>query len=303
MHITFAFLTSRVDPKIEWFLDGLNKQLGSDYTNVKIVVVDFYADQPGRKDTLDKAAHWPLVVVPPKPTVWQGPSRLTQDDWWAAANGRNTALCHAPDGWIVYVDDLTVLTPHWLQSIRLAIHGGYVVIGAYKKVNNLIVENGEAKSYTPYSEDCRLKQVSQDLTPCQGGWMFGSSSGSVADYLKVGGWPEYSDGLKFEDCLMGIGMVNAGIRLVYDRRMLHIESEELHHGGKVFVAKDKGISPKDKSHAALDIANNSKFFANTHAHPGGIAALRREILAGGSFPAVTEPSLDWYDKQPLSEMS
>jgi hypothetical protein len=298
--ITIAYTTSRLDPKFEWFADSLHDQCKGDYTDIALVIVDFNATTPDRHAYFQSRAHCPVTVVPPKPNVWQGPYKLPKSDWWAAANCRNTALCLARDGTIAYIDDLSVLCPGWLDRVRLAAAGNYVALGVYEKVNKLVVERGQIVSYEPFSKDSRLDYVTQDLTHCHGGWLFGCSlAGSVEHFLKVGGWPEYADGLKFEDCLMGCCMHNAGIVLQLDRLMGTKESEEHHHGGKVFVARDKGVSPNDKSHAALHIAQASTYFPNYY--EGGIRAMRDHVLAGNPFPIVQIPQHDWFDSQPLRE--
>jgi hypothetical protein len=63
---------------------------------------------------------------------------------------------------------------------------------------------------------------------------------------------------------------------------------------------DKGVSPNDKSHAALNIANGTKYFENYY--EGGIRKMREEVLSGKPFPIVQIPDRDWYDGQLLSEM-
>ena len=148
--LTIAYMTNRREPRVDWFFASLARELSTaaagELGNLRCVVVDFWADESGRRATF--AALAPagveLVHVPPKPTVWQGPHRLTGRDYFAAASARNTALCLAPDGWIAYVDDLSVLLPGWLAACRQGcqVHG--VVCGAYKKVLFLEVEHGIA---------------------------------------------------------------------------------------------------------------------------------------------------------------
>lgn len=122
--LTIAYMTNRREPRVDWFFASLARELSTaaagELGNLRCVVVDFWADESGRRAAF--AALAPagveLVHVPPKPTVWQGPHRLTGRDYFAAASARNTALCLAPDGWIAYVDDLSVLMPGWLAACR-----------------------------------------------------------------------------------------------------------------------------------------------------------------------------------------
>ncbi|HUV12671.1 MAG TPA: hypothetical protein VMY18_03445, partial [Acidobacteriota bacterium] len=61
---------------------------------------------------------------------------------------------------------------------------------------------------------------------------------------------------------------------------------------------DKGVSPNDKSHAAL-----SKFGRlNRTQHPWNLREVREHVLSGGDWPSVSAfPKNDWYDGQPICE--
>lgn len=297
-HLTICFTTSRKDPKLNWFFESLQRQVSAD-DKIKIVIVDFNANDITRYPWNG----FEVVHSPPKPTVWQGKWRLTKEDWWATANARNTGLCLAPDGWLAYVDDLSVLLPGWLGRVNQAMEGNYIVCGAYKKVKNLVVEKGEVKTFTNYPEgmDSRFNLAKEDVSVCPGGWLFGCSlAAPVEALLTVGGWPEFADGLKFEDCLMGICLTNAGFTLKYDRHMMTYESEELHHGGLVFKASSKGTGQDTSAHRALGIAEQSKYFPNYY--DGGMRKLRQDVLGGMPFPIDQIPQHDWYDGQPICEM-
>lgn len=303
-HLTIAYGTSREEPKLEWFVSSLIRQYqASNPIPLTLVVVDFRWNKKRLECLRD--APFEVVYVIPKPSVWQGEFRLTSTDYWAASNSRNTALCHAKDGWIAYVDDLSVAMPGWLDAVKDSMKFNGITLGAYKKVNNLNVQNGVAVGWKefPSGIDSRWnKGKENDAVPVSGELMFGCSCViPVEALLTINGWPEFVDGMSFEDVLTGICLENAGYKFRYDRRLLTFESEELHHVGTVMKRCDKGVSPNDKSHAALNIARQSKYFPNYFGE-GGIRALRQHILNGGEFPVVGIPDSDWYDKQPLSEM-
>lgn len=308
MSLTLAYMTGRHDPKIEWFFDSLLAQPGQQPD--RIIIVDFFCDErPNWAAELYGAKFpdgwpWQVTHVAPKPTVWQGPHRLTKDHWWAMSNARNTALCLAPDGWIAYVDDLSVLLPGWLQSVREAMAGNYVVYGAYKKVNKLVVENGLVKSYEEHSKDSRLPLSSGGPVSVAGSCLFGCSlAGPVEAFLSVNGWPEdLCDGLGFEDCIMGHAMGNRNEwAFRYDPRMMTLESEEHHghrHSDMVFRHEDFGQSPNDKSHAVLGIGRSSNYFPNSC----NIREVRAAALRGEPFPIMQNPRHEWYTKTPLEEL-
>lgn len=296
--LTVAYITNRYEPQIHWFLDSLDRQLDSD--RPRIVVVDFWKDHRGKDGipTLDTRG---AIHVAPKPNVWQGPHRLTKENWWGAANARNTALCLSSTVWLAYVDDVCVLGDHWMESVKQAMRGNYFVFGAYKKCKDMVVEQGVLKSSTPHSQDNRMRG-NGDAVPCSGDWLYGCSlAGPTEKFLEVGGWPEICDGLGFEDCIMGISLQNRGFTMKYDERMLTTESEDEHGKSIVFRRTDKGVSPNDKSHAILEKARQTSYWDNPI--PGGIRVVRESALRGEPFPIQTEPTKDWYDSQPISEMT
>jgi hypothetical protein len=295
--LTIAYVTGRKEPKFLWFYLSLQKQLGKG-EQPQIIFVS--RDPTLKNHTSNLNDH--ILAVPPKPNVWQGEHRLTKQDWWAMSNARNTALCLCRTDYIAYVDDLSVLMPGWLDAVKEAMTGNYIACGAYKKVKNLKVENGEVISYDEFPEgvDHRLALTNQDVTGCTPGWLFGCSCLFHTEaLLQVGGWPEYVDGLGAEDYILGFALKNNGYDLRYCKKMMTLESEELHHTDQI-KKTDKGISPNDKSNAALRIAQQTKYFDNYY--EGGMRALRDYVLAGNPFPIVRIPDRDWYDQQLLSEM-
>lgn len=177
--LTIAYITSRLDPKIEWFFDSLHRETGGDYADIRILVIDFWAHENWRcpinppgfsgPSTVDRSVFMlsrlrapPSVFdhIPPKPTVWQGRHRVTRDNWFAASNTRNTAILYAQPGWIAFVDDLSVLMPGWLGAVRAGManvkppppryrrrpaveaRNPAIVMGAYKKMKALRVKDG-----------------------------------------------------------------------------------------------------------------------------------------------------------------
>lgn len=309
--ITIAYITMRKEPNTDWFLKSLQSQITPE-DRITVVVIDFFYDEYPTW-IWDKKMLFTAQVEPPKPCVWQGKHRLTKDNWFAASNARNTALCHALTGWIVFLDDLSVLMPGWLNSVREAMAGNYIALGAYKKVKNLIVENGVPISYTEFPEgiDSRWNAGSDcGPVPASGGMMYGCSVAMpVEALLTINGWPEdLCDGLGSEDYCCGLALQNAGYTFKYDRRMLTLESEEDHHVGTVFRKDDwhfengvpvrGGNGSDDKSHAALNIARQSKYFPNHF----NIRELRQKILSGEPFPVDRIPEHDWYTGIPLKDL-
>ncbi len=313
MYLTIAYMTCRKEPKFNWFYDSLMRQYEKALQEVRVVVVDFH-----RNSRLWFNAS-KAQFVPPKPCVWQGPHRLTKNDYFAAANARNTAICYAQDGFIAFVDDLSVLMPGWLNAVREAMAKNYIVCGAFRKVNKLVVENGHVVSFEdhPSGHDSRWKSGDDTkAVPCHPNWLFGCSfAAPVNALLKVNGLFEDCDsgGVGMEDCSLGMALAATGHKLKYDRRMFTLESEELHHLDTPMLRKDKdrgkvvevspGVThPAEKGHALVKRFTGATWFKNDFGPFPDLAALRQHVLAGGAFPIVNRPTVDWYDGQKLEEM-
>lgn len=306
--LTLAYVTSRKDPKFEWWFDAITRQAKGNWEDIRIVVVSSALWGKDYKEPFSANLNQqPVmsVITPPIESVWQGPSRLTNEDFFAASNARNTALCLAPDGWIAYCDDLSVPCAGWLDFIRGAMtQSKRIYLGAYRKVKNLVVKDGVAESYTvfPGGNDNRWNHgMDNEPVPCNGDMLYGCSLlAPVEQLLAVNGWPSaICDGMGFEDVLMGIALENAGFRFSYVRQMLTLESEELHHVEPAYRRDDQGVSPDDKSHRALNIVKSGcKWFDNCY----NVAQAREAALLGYGLPKVGNPQHEWYTGKHLSEL-
>lgn len=328
IHLSICYFTSRRIPCFEWFAASLNCETGGNYDGIRIIVVDFWM-QPMPGDT-ERDAEWrreratefkgaiarwlpetpDFWHVAPKSTVWQGEHRRTKVDWFAASNARNTALCLAPDGWIAYVDDLSVLMPGWMKAVREAMAGPETMItcGAYRKVGNLQV-SPDAQTITfedrPSGHDGRWKYGNPDRpVSCAAAWMYGCSLvAPVEAFLKINGWPEaLCDGLSFEDVICGVMLSKHGYTFQYDRRMLTLEDDDLHGQLPVMKRSDYGVSPNDKSHAVLRIAQEGDGWHPNYFGEEGIRGLRARVLAGDPFPICRIPENEWYTGALLKDL-
>lgn len=303
MHLTVAYITARREPCLDWFLGSLRAQERVTGPVDRVIIVD-----ARRREALWTSGY---LSVPPKPTVWQGPHRRTRCDYFAAANARNTALCLAPDGWIAFVDDISVLMPGWLACVHEAMRKGYVVGGAYKKVRRLVVEDGSVVSCEecPEGLDTRWNIGRDDgPVPIGGGQLYGCSLAAPTESLiRVGGFDERCDcvGLGSEDYVLGLQLEQAGCRLMYDRRMLTLESEERHHWEppmKRVIEKLDG--QPDASHVLLNRVKSGEWgqAENAHLGKGGLRMLRLSVLGGEPFPVPTGPTHNWYSGVPLCDL-
>ena len=303
--LTIAYMTCRRNPRFEWFVDSLARQ--HDGYPIKLLVIDFFREERDLSEYARKVLG-PLGVDAsshsPKPTVWQGKHRLTKENFFAASNARNTAICLAADGYLVFADDLSVLGPQWLRRVRAAERSGYVVCGAYEKVLELTVEDGVIIHKKEYAggQDVRAVRMA-DFGRCPASWFFGCSCGApVEAFVQINGYPEIADGMGYEDCVTGNTLCNSGFSLRYDPMMMTSESEEAHHEEAPFTRIDPGVSPNDKSHAMLNLCRNQHRFAN-YFGDAGIDGLRKQIQAGLPFEVMSHPDREWFTGTHLSELT
>lgn len=321
--ITVGYITARKECRFDWFFQSLRMQLRPD-DNIEIVIVDFYAqpcdfwtseDVRNRETTVfmrayDAGLDAQTLWAPPKPTVWAGPHRLTKQNWWAAANARNTVLCLGRGEFWAQVDDRSVLMPGWMDAVRDGMKGDYAVCGPYQKRTGITVERGHIKhAGIVTGEDNRIEYVQEHYSMHQhlknpysapGEWWYGCSTALPTEWaLKVNGYDETCDSSSGEDYIFGLMLQNNGYPIYFDTRLKIVEDRTPEFIGEPMVRKDKGQSPADKSHALL-----TKLRGQRRAqHPWDLRQLRTQHQRGIPWPAATWPVADWYDGQPLKEMT
>lgn len=295
MNITIGYCTSRKESKLEWFTDSLRAQIHNDDWP-QIIVVDTHC-----KAMVQESKY---LFTPPKPTVWQGEHRLTKQDWWAASNSRNTALCLCKKDYIVWVDDRCVLTPTWLQAAQEAAAGGYAVCGSYEKRHGMKVENGVVvDGGVLNSEDGRNAQSQGKLCKAPGQWFFGGTLGCPVEWaLQVNGFSEDMDSLSAEDCLFGMHLENNGYPIKHAPSLKIVEDRTPGECGPDMKRSSKEKHPKDvtdKGHEAFRRFGRLK----RASHHWNLRAIKSNCAAGMPFPGIEScPTKDWFDDQPISEM-
>lgn len=311
--LTIAYFTSRKDPKLEWFFISLRREFKKDYKDLKIIVIDFYANEDGRKFWLKKVASQNLfeeveiVHSVPMPCVWQGEHKKTKEEWFAAANARNTAFALCETDYIACVDDLSFLEKGWIDQVRHAQHHKYVVLGAYKKVKSMKVSHEGEIIFEPFAPgiDSRWGLGSTTgIVPCTGSWMYGCSFGVPMHYvLKVDGFDGICNSVGMEDCEFGCRLYRAGAKMFYNLNMLTYESEEDHFtsGNVCFKRNDR----KSWTGENADWYILNRCVKGSHHRSMGnefsLEEIRKRLKNGEGFP-IPQTQTDWATKKLLSEL-
>ena len=229
--LSIVYITFRENCKFEWFIDSLVQQSTKELRDqIQIIVVDgmFYEDN--RKETIKNIIgdSFDFVHVSPKPTMWQGKYRVTSENYFAAANTRNTGACYAKYNYIAFHDDLGCPSQSWLNGVLSAKDRGEVHCGAYTKSYDIIVEKGIIISKRDNGIDCRLSVYPKDISPAYDSHFFGSSFCMPLElYFKLNGINEMCDGNAGEDYEFGMRILRNGTQFYYNKLMFIYESEDI----------------------------------------------------------------------------
>jgi hypothetical protein len=318
---SIVYSTYRTEPAFEWFAESLAAQIG-DSDDVEVIVVDgAYSVERGERWARTVAGRVAFHHVAAKPSPYNGPFRLTRRDYFAAASARNSGLMRARRPYVFFVDDACVLMDGWWRTAREAIRSQIVVTGAYRKCWEMRVEHGVLES-------CRREDSGVDSrwafgdergpVPIRGGQLFGASLGAPRELLlQLNGFDELCDSIGGEDWQLGIRIELAGEAIWYDRRMLSVESEELHRLGRQFRRVDRKLPPAaymerlegfgvrqrrvsgacDSSHMLLDIVYGTGS-PSTQGNYYWLADLEESMLEAST---LRFPRRHWFDGMPLAE--
>lgn len=170
--------------------------------------------QKNRKEEFAEAVagRFQFTHEAPKPTIWQGPHRLTQKDCWDKNNASNTGLVYANYSCVLFSDDCTVFDDHWMvEHYRfLTSEKPIATCGPYKYVyaGTSKVENGRlvaGKFEEPGDHRLGFTQ-GFPIRAMGGGWMYGGNSAARLEHcLQINGFDEIMSGAGgLEDCEFGV---------------------------------------------------------------------------------------------------
>jgi len=321
--ITLALVTARPEPRLDWFFQSLALNNHLDQIG-QIIIVDRFAENcHGYFDEVCTkvvaravAGKFASILqhVAPKPCVWSGAHRLTPRNWWSASSYRNTALCYAKGDFIAYLDDRCALMPTWMDAVVEAREKQYVVAGTYEKMHSLVVDKGSIVSGIQLpnnsGKDVRMVGVT-DLhrrCPCPGEWLFGCTFALPVEWmLRVNGFDESWDSVSMEDTHFGKMLENNGFPIFHDGRMkivedrtpMEIDPNCREHDMKRSSKEKHPYDTNDKTHTL-----KRKLWGNkASVHQWDLRKVRAAVLAGAGFSIPTQPTHDFFDNQPLREMT
>ena len=310
--ISICLNTARTSPRLDWVLDSLTSQL-EPADNFEIIIVDFFAqpcDDWTLTDVWTRRAQIEIAIVrnklegkvkwvAPMPSVWQGPQRLTKENWFANSAARNTFLLYATKKWILHLDDRCVLMPGFMDAVRANMNVPKVTFGKYEKRSGMKVENGiivEAGTVTGVDgrhEYVRKNRNNDSPTPCGSEWFFGCCGlVPLKLLLSVNGWDIALDSLGMEDVMLGSQLANLpGVEFQYDHRMFMVEDRTPEACLPVMKRTDKGVSPNDRSHFYLEKLRGM----NRASHPHNLVEMRKSVQSGQPCPFIRWPESDSFD--------
>lgn len=293
MNLSVAFITSRYEPRFQWFLDSLKPQILSG-DNIEILWCDLhFTGEPFRDGN--------YVHFQPKPCVWSGPHRILKENWWSKSNSINTAICLAKHDTIAFCDDRCVLGPHWLDSVREAQSKQRVVVGSYAKYHGMKVQNGKILDFGKCDSSDQRQYAKDHQVKVEPNAFFGCTWVSPLEWLlEMNGADERLDGTSMEDIILGYHFVANGHSVWYDARMLCLQDRTPEECGPAMKRSSRQRYPYDKEDRAWRALE--RIAKQKRANPDfDLREMRTKVQNGEPFPPVDPNKLDWWNNQPIKE--
>jgi glycosyltransferase involved in cell wall biosynthesis len=313
--ITVCITTLRKQPRFKECADSLFNAL-KPQMEWELLVVDgiLWYEKNRREELADAVAgRFPYRHIEPKPSLWQGPHRLTSNDRWDACGARNTGFIAAKYPYVVFLDDSMEVDIGWFFQILKAYQQNLTHAGTYVSLdsNREPVKGGE---------DHRKIQC-PDEQIVFGGWLYGMNmSVPLNAALAVDGYDEvYSGAGGVEDNDFGVRLHRYGCKtlwlpdsIVYQLMDHHEPVCGLAGGDSKTVGFKELVKPKERK-----LKNGMVRFANEFLteklltedterylplKKRNIAELRKLYWEGKPLPIPTWPKFDWRDGQSLKDM-
>jgi hypothetical protein len=308
MKYTIAYITNRTICHFDWFCDALMRE-NPKWEDFDVVVIDsklWYDEQPRREYIANCVkGRFPYKHFPPKPSVWQGPTRRTKKDHFCPASARNTAFICGEGDHFIFIDDLSVPMPGWLSRHMYAGEKGFILAGLTNKTNNIKVDNGLPIYWDKNDKglDSRVFQFKHQVE-CNPGWLFGGNfSVPLAGALRVNGQDEICNSVGGEDYIFGIALTHAGYTIKVDHMCLVLESDDEHNQPDCHMAREGKLMPDGEEDGIYILRRYREeqrtFTISDHYN---LREAREHYKKTCEFINVQAPEHDWRDSKPLSEV-
>ena len=313
--MSFVYITCRKNPHLEWFVDSLYNQTGGETSNIQIVIVDFHLQyDEGRREYVSEIikGRFDFVHVPPKPSPWQGPHRLTNMNCFSASCARNTGVCYVKNPYIIFIDDLSTMAPGSFPYLVQYAKEGKTVGFSYGKVFDLTVYNGEIIKMREHTAGVDSRNyIEGPISRVSGSQFYGYAGVSLYTLLKVNGYDEICSSHGYEDLDCGIRLEKLGEPIYYSKVVKFYETEDTSDvGGVSFLRRDPLLTDEkyaellvqfnvktrweqngrfDMSHLLIDRLTRDKTW--TEGNDYNLSELRSLIQHGESFPTTFDPDM------------
>ena len=232
--ITIAYITARLDPRFDLFVDTISPQL---QPTDQIVFIDHYLEFDANRHSQYKELvgnRFDMIHIPPKPSIWRGVHKKSRRAFYDTAGAKNTAAIVAKHDYIVFLDDLCAVHPGWRDYHQKAADKGWIFCGSYESVLGLkVLPNGEIYYTRVGGRDGRKEhQLTDEPLKMYPSWVFGSNVGFPMECLqKVNGYDEACARAGIEDVQLGARLGNAGFSeiMYYDKNCMVNEDQWYHH--------------------------------------------------------------------------
>lgn len=301
--ITVCTTTLRKEPRFKETADSLVAMVKPNIPWEWLIIDGILWTDPHRREALAHAVDGRLSYrhLEPKPSLWQGPTRLTSKDHWDACSARNTAFITAKYNYVVFIDDCMKVDEGWFFQIIRAAQQNLAFAGTYVSV-------GADGVPVPDGGDHRKKHCPESQLVA-GGWLYGMNMGvPLTAALKVDGYDEMYGGARgVEDSDFGIRLERAGCKTLWMPESIVYQLMDSHEG-----ICEPAVRPKERK-----LKNGMIRFANEFLTerlttqdvnrylpllPRNLTKLRQMYWNGESLPVPTAPTRDWRDGQSLREM-
>lgn len=200
--LSIIMVTARKNPGYQIMLDSLHNSWKWTEKRYKVeipiqfIAVDEALWKQSESNLQASNPRFLIKHIPPKPTVWRGPFKLTKKDYWDKQSALNTGICYAIYDHVILFDDNTAFSDSFIYWHYLASKNKYAAAGSYKYYHpGVVIEGGKLISGVPHNGQDNRLALYPGPSRCSGGEMYGGNlSAPLEAILACNGWDEILSG-------------------------------------------------------------------------------------------------------------